>query len=145
MAARALYEGAQPGFEQLAAATGWALATIKTRAAREDWQRLDAPDRASQNSRLAKVVDRLIGEIEALGIGNGDDATGLDKARIDAISTLTRTLEKIGEITRNDDGAKENSTRRDADMSGLLKRIDERIIELATGYAKQLVCRKPEA
>ncbi|MEP9371008.1 hypothetical protein [Mesorhizobium sp. KR1-2] len=133
VATRALYEGAAPSFEQLAAA----------RAAREGWRDGSLLDAGTQNGRLAKLVDGLIGEIEALGIGNGEGAVGLDKARIEAISTLTRTLEKIWEIIRSDEGTKENDIKRDADMAGLLKRIDERIIELAEGYARQLVCRKP--
>lgn len=144
VATRALYEGATPSFEQLAAVTGWLQATIATRAAREGWRDGSLTDRATQNGRLAQLVDGLIHEIEELGIGKGQGAAGLDKARIDAISTLTRTLEKIWEIVRSDEGAKENDVKRDADMAGLLKRIDERIIELAEGYARQLVCRKPK-
>lgn len=144
VATRALYEGAAPSFEQLAAATGWLPATIATRAAGEGWRDGRLTDRATQNARLAKLVDGLIGEIEALGIGNGEGAVSLDKARIEAISTLMRTLEKIWEIVRSDEGTKENDTKRDADMAGLLKRIDERIIELAEGYARQLVCREPK-
>lgn len=142
VATRALYEGAAPSSEQLAVATGWLPVTIAARAAREGWRDGSLTDRATQNARLAKLVDGLIHEIEALGIGSGEGVAGLDKARIEAVSTLTRTLEKIWEIIRSDEGAKENDIKRDADMAGLLKRIDDRIIELAEGYARQLVCRK---
>lgn len=145
VATRALYEGAAPSFEQLAVATGWLPATIAARAGREGWRDGSLTDRATQNARLAKLVDGLIHEIEALGIGNGEGVADLDKARIEAVSTLTRTLEKIWEIIRSDEGAKENDIKRDADMAGLLKRIDDRIIELAEGYARQLVCRKSKA
>ncbi|MFU0506654.1 hypothetical protein [Pseudaminobacter sp. NGMCC 1.201702] len=144
-AMRALYEGARPDIERLALATGRSAASIERRAAREKWVRQDpAAIRSGPKARLAKVVDRLIGEVEAIGMGKEGGAGTLDKARIDAISALTRTLEKIGEITRLDDGAKENQMRRDADMAGALKRIDQRIVELATGYAKQLGKAKSE-
>jgi hypothetical protein len=68
-ATRALYEGATPSFEQLAAATGRLAATIARRADREGWRDGSLTDRATQNVRLAKLVDRLIHEIEALGLG----------------------------------------------------------------------------
>jgi hypothetical protein len=145
IAARAIYEETRATVEQLAATTGCKAATIEARAVREKWVRSTESTRpASQNERLAKVVDRLIGEVEAIGMGNGEGGTLLDKARIDAISALTRTLEKIGEITRGSDSAKENQIKRDADMAGILRRIDQRIVELAEGYARQLVRRKPE-
>lgn len=146
MAARAIYQSAQPSLEHIAAISGWSLATIQARAGREGWLRSDAPQRKDRNARVAKVVDRLLGEIEALGIGTGEGAIGLDKARIEAISALMRTLEKIGELTRSEESVdvKESQTKRDADMAGFLKRIDERIVELATGYAKQLVRAKPQ-
>lgn len=145
MATRALYEGAPPDIERLALATGRSAASIRRRAAREKWSRGQPPrTRSDPRARLAKVVDRLIGEVEAIGMGSEDGAGALNKTRIDAISALTRTLEKIGEITRLDDGAKEHQMRRDADMAGALKRIDQRIVELATGYARQLGKGKPE-
>lgn len=139
MATRALYEGARPDFKQLALATGRTVGSVERRAAREKWSRpVMASAPGSPKVRLAKVVDRLIGEVEALGMGEEGEPFTLDKARIDAISALTRTLEKIGEITRDENGAMENQTKRDADMAGALKRIDQRIVELATGYARQL-------
>jgi uncharacterized protein YjcR len=145
-AARAIYQNEQPSLEQIAALSGWSPQTIRARAAREGWLRSDAPQRKDRNARVAKVVDRLLGEIEALGIGTGEGAIGLDKARIEAISALMRTLEKIGELTRSEESVdvKESQTKRDADIAGFLKRIDERIVELATGYAKQLVRGKPQ-
>jgi hypothetical protein len=144
-AARAIFESTRATVAQLATLGKWKITSVNARARKEGWVRLSDPDRPrTQNERLAKMVDRLIGEVEALGLEGGDGGTMLDKARIDAISALTRTLEKIGEITRGGESAKENQIKRDADMAGILRRIDERIIELAEGYAKQLVREKSE-
>lgn len=145
MAARALYESERPTLEQIAPLCGWSVATIKARAKREDWRRPEPVAAGKVEARVARVISGLLGEIEALGIGTGEGAVGLDKARIEAISALMRTLEKIGDITRENEEAKakEKQTKRDADMAGFLKRIDERIVELATGYARELVRRKP--
>jgi hypothetical protein len=139
MAARALYESDRPSLEQIAVVAGWRLATVQSRAGRDGWQRSDPPK--DPGGRVARVIDGLLGEIEALGFGNGEGAIGLDKARIEAISALIRTLEKIADITRSNTevNAKERQITRDADMAGFLRRIDERIVELAAGHAKELV------
>jgi len=145
MAARALYESERPALDQIAALTGWSVGTIQSRAKREGWRREEPLAAGEVEARVARMINGLLGEIEALGIGTGEGAVGLDKARIEAISALMRTLEKIGDITRDNEEAKakEKLNKRDADMAGFLKRIDERIVELATGYARELVRKKP--
>jgi hypothetical protein len=139
MAARALYESGRPSLEQIATVAGWRLATVQSRAGRDGWQRNEPAK--DPGGRVARVIDGLLGEIEALGFGSGKGAVGLDKARIEAISTLIRAIEKIGEILRSNTeaNAKERQITRDADMAGFLRRIDERIVELAVGHAKELV------
>lgn len=139
-AARAVYEGGQPDFERLALLSGWSVRTIARRAALENWVPWRAEERQTDiKTPLRKVAESLIAQVQALAIGEDGEPLALDKARIDTISVLTRTLEKIIEITPGGDEARENQTRRDADMAGTLKRIDQRIVELATGYARQLV------
>jgi hypothetical protein len=139
-AARAVYEGGRPDFERLALLTGWSVRTLQRRAALENWVPWRAAERQTDiKTPLRKVAESLIAQVQALAIGEDGEPLALDKARIDTISVLTRTLEKIIEIMPGGDEARENQTRRDADMAGTLKRIDQRIVELATGYARQLV------
>lgn len=137
-ALRALHEGAAASLDLLADASGRSPAALRKRAAAEGWRDADAAMRlCGQERRLRALLDQQIGKAEAAGMEEQGSATA-DKARMDAISAVMRTLEKIGEITRGDGGAKENQTRRDEDMAGILRRIDERIAELAIGYARQL-------
>lgn len=142
-AARALYEGERPNFERLALLTGWSVRTLERRAEREGWVLgSEAGLGTDMKAPLRKVAESLIAQVQALAIGEDGQPLALDKARIDTISVLTRTLEKIIELMPGGDEARENQTRRDADMAGTLKRIDQRIVELATGYARQLVKAK---
>jgi hypothetical protein len=138
-ALRALHEGAAPSLDLLAQACGRSPAAMRKRAASEGWRDAEAAMQLSnQEKRLRALLDQQIGKAEAAGADEAGSASA-DKARMDAIAAVMRTLEKIGEITRSDSGAKENQTRRDEDMAAILRRIDERIVELAIGYARRLV------
>lgn len=137
-ALRALHEGAAASLELLAEASGRSLSLMRKRAGKEGWRDGEAAMRLSgQERRLRALLDRQIGKAEAADADDTGSASA-DKARMDAISAVMRTLEKIGEITRSDSGAKENQTRKDEDMADILRRIDERIVELATGFARRL-------
>lgn len=143
--ARVAYEDAGLDFEQLAVLTGRSARMIERRAARENWVRWRVAERQRDiMTPLRKVAESLIAQVQKLAIGEDGEPLALDKARIDTISVLTRTLEKIIEIMPGGDEAKEDQTKRDADMAGALKRIDQRIVELAKGYARQLVRTKSE-
>ena len=137
-AVRALYEGAAASLELLADATGRSAASMRNRAEKEGWRDGNGAARLSrQERRLHALLDQQIGKAEAAG-AHEEGTASADKARMDAISAVMRTLEKIGEITRSDSGAKENQTRKDEDIADILKRIDERIVELAMGIARGL-------
>jgi hypothetical protein len=144
-ALRALHEGAAASLDLLANAAGRSAASLSRRAEKEAWRDAEtAVQLSSQELRLRILLDQQITKAEA---ANADDegSASADKARMDAISAVMRTLEKIGEITRSDTSAKENQTRRDANMAEILRRIDERIVELAIEYATQLGNRKSQA
>ena len=145
VALRALHEGAAASLDLLANAAGRSAASLSRRAEKEAWRDAEATAQLSnQEQRLRILLDQQITKAEA---ANADDegSASADKARMDAISAVMRTLEKIGEITRSDTSAKENQTRRDANMAEILRRIDERIVELAIEYATQLGNRKSQA
>jgi hypothetical protein len=144
-ALRALHEGASASLDLLADATGRSIASLSRRAEKEAWRDAEAATQLSnQEQRLRILLDQQITKAEAASADDEASASA-DKARMDAISAVMRTLEKIGEITRSDTSAKENQTRRDANMADVLRRIDERIVELAIEYAQQLGNRKSQA
>ena len=143
-ALRALYEsGATP--ELLGVASGLLAETIERRALREGWTRQKSNDLADERAgKLSAQMGWLIGEIDSIR-HDAQDGAPLDKARIEAVLAMVRTLEKIGDIMRLEDGANNNNkTECDADMAGLLERIDARIVELARGYAERLVAEEFE-
>jgi hypothetical protein len=145
IALRELHDGATPTFERLAAATGRTVQAVRNRARREAWGelagRISDEDR---KLRLGRLTDWIIETLETVKKGVSEEGAPIEKTKIEAISTLMRTVEKLGEITRPAEGAKENQITRDARTAGVLKRIDQRIVELATEYAKQLGAGKPD-
>lgn len=141
-ALRSIYEGAEPVAAVLAEAANLDAATLEKRIAREGWVRVAHAADRDRARRIGRMLDRAIGEVEAIGDGR-EEGSGFDKSRIDALAAHIRTLEKIGEITRGEESAKENQMRRDDEMAGILKIIDERIVELARAYAGELGAGDP--
>ena len=141
---RELHEGAAPTLERLAAASGRTVAAVLSRAKREAWGELfPAIADEDRKTRLGRLTDWIIETLESVKKGAVEEGASIDKAKVEAISALMRTVEKLGEITRYTDSAKENQIKSDARTAGFLRRIDQRIVELATEYAKQLGAGKP--
>lgn len=135
-ALRALHEGATPDVELLSVASGYAVAKIERRAARDGW--IAADDFAD---RLARLSDSLIAQAEAL---QPENEGGFDKAQVDMVGSIIRTVEKINELMRGGEAAKMSQTERDAEMADVLARIDRRIVELARDYARVLCANESE-
>lgn len=142
-AMRAVFEGAAPDFVQLAAISGRRLDTIMRRAERQGWRTLDDnTDGLSRAERIARLANRLIGEMEAI---EKDGQGGVyDKARIETVAALTRALEKAGEITGVEAGMQEQQKKTDVDKAAILRRIDERIVELARFFAAEIVAGRAD-
>ena len=139
-AARALAEGMPVSLAVLADIAGLAETTVAKRASREGWASAQGLDYAS---RIEGLAGRLIAEMEA--IERSADGAGYDKGRIDAVAALTRALEKLGEFTQSGHHRREAARSTDADIADALRRLDERIVELAREYAAELVAGKPDA
>lgn len=131
-ALRALHEGATADVELLSVASGYAVASIERRLAREGWIAAAPGDFAE---RLARLADSLIAQVETLRLENED---GFDKAQVEMVGSIIRTVEKITELMRGGEAAKVSQTDRDAEMADVLARIDQRIVELARDYARVL-------
>jgi len=140
-AMRSLRENFGASFELLADASGRAMATIQMRARNEGWGFREYAERARDwDERVSHIVEQMMTKIEAIG---ADPDGGFDKAQIESIGVMLRTLEKVGGFGRG--SARENQMRQDAELAGALERIDKRIIELARGYAAWLVGKEPDA
>ena len=140
-AMRSLRENFGASFELLADASGKAMATIQARARKEGWGFQEYAERARDwDERVSHIVEQMMTKIEAIG---ADPGGGFDKAQIESIAAMLRTVEKVGEFGR--DSAKDNQMRQDAELVGALEKIDKRIVELARGYAAWLVGKEPDA
>ena len=160
-ALRALREGAPPVFPLLASAACLHPSTLRERASREGWKKLDLPRaRAIQAALNAPPVTPADAEeelavvraaVEGLGEGGhrgfllkqldevraGAINTGvLDKARIDGLLSLFRLAEKLKTLAQEQADEDKDS---DDDLRARLARIDDRIVELAEAHAKWLV------
>lgn len=135
-ALRALYEGAAAGVELLAAASGKAASTIERQILREGWT---APTSTGLDERLARLADALVAQVESLRL---EHEGAFDKGQVDLVSSILKTVEKIGELSRGTESEKVSQTKRDAETADVLARIDRRIIQLARDYARVLVAEK---
>lgn len=147
-ARRALMEGATVTAERLATACGLQVRTLRDRAAREGWNisgsgvdadlTSSAAPRLTRTQRIARVHDRLLDKVEREQLRTEVDSGPLDKAGIAELAATARILAKIGEITRDEDGAREKQLERDADIATILDRLDRQIVELARHLAHEL-------
>ncbi|WP_269932226.1 hypothetical protein [Aminobacter sp. HY435] len=131
-AVRALYEGAPADAGTLSRVSGWKEATIRRRIERHGWI---AGTDGVVDERLVRLADSLVGQVETL---RAESAGALDKAQIEMVGLVVRTVEKITELMRGGEVAKVSQTNRDAEMADVLARIDRRIVELARSYARVL-------
>ena len=76
--------------------------------------------------------------LEALGRAALENGGAIDKAEVDGIIALSRSLEKIGDIMRPEDAAKENQIAQDDQLADILQCINDRIVELAREFAQEL-------
>ncbi|MBB3238106.1 hypothetical protein [Phyllobacterium endophyticum] len=90
-----------------------------------------------------KIMDLLRRELETLSRLEGDITS---KARLDALALLARTIDKVTDLQdRFAAGrAKSSSALSADDLRAVLKRIDERIEELAQNRARELVDNESE-
>jgi len=142
-AMRAVLEGAAPDFALLAAISGRRVETIERRAKRQGWRALDdGADGLTRAERVARLANRLIGEMEA--IQKAGKGGVYDKARIETVAALTRALEKAGDIAGAEADMQEQQKKTDADKAAILHRIDERIVELARFFAGEIVAGRAD-
>ncbi|MDQ6436876.1 hypothetical protein RB623_22735 [Mesorhizobium sp. LHD-90] len=136
-ALRMLAEGAKPTLELLADASARSLRTLRADAKKEGWAigREPEPD---IGARLRAMATGLLDKVEALQ--DGDDGKN-DRQEIDTLLAMIRGLEKIDEILRSEESARENQIRRDEDLADVLDRVNERIVRLAKEFAAAMVAQ----
>lgn len=100
-------------------------------------------DGLSHGERISRLVKRLVGEMEAI---QWDGKGGVyDKARIETVAALMRAVEKAGGIVGAEAGMQEQQKKTDADKADILRRIDERIVELARFFADEILAGRADA
>jgi len=136
-ALRALAEGGSPTPALLADASGCLLTTVQALAERDGWAWANA-DGGDVASRVRAVAGTLLARVEALGRKAMEEGGKVDRTEIDSIVAMIRGLDKIGEIMRPDEAAKENQIGHDEELAAILERIDRRIVGLARDLALQM-------
>lgn len=139
-ALRMLAEGAKPTLELLADASGRSVRTLRADAEREGW-RLDREPDLDILGRVRAIATGLLGKVEALQVASLEEGKKIDKQEIDAMLAIIRGLEKIDEIMRPEAAVAEDQIKKDEDIADTLDRINERIVELATEIAAEMVAR----
>lgn len=137
-AKRALLERATPTFELVAEATSTSVRALKLRARREGW-RVDRMSQEDLAERLRVMTAMLVEHVEALGRKALEEGGKINKSEIDGILSLIKGLGTMAEITRTEESAINNQSRRDEDLGDVLTHIHDRIVELARELAAQMV------
>jgi len=167
---RALREGEAATFARLAAVADLHVTTIRERAMRESWRnevtprrKIDVPAEGlvpvealfaaggtegavednelaglPPEERLARLVEFVVRQVET--ILTGARGGRIDKARIDAVTSMIRMVERAQNFAREQAEAQE--TRSDENLAEIVARIDAQIITLARAYAEQLVAER---
>ena len=139
-ALRMLAEGAKPTLELLADASSLSLKTLRADAEREGW-RLDREPDLDILGRVRAIATGLLDKVEALQVASLEEGKKIDKQEIDAMLAMIRGVEKIDEIMRPGAAGREDQIKNDEDIADTLDRINERIVQLATEIAAEMVAR----
>jgi hypothetical protein len=155
-----------PTFGRLAAIAGLHVTTVRDIASKENWPRqsftkdtvmrpmsgkalreeaaarardlalaemTDQDGEAPPGDIAALVVAELRAMLAALRVGQ------IDKGRIDALMAMIKAAERVGDLpTESAQPGQQDQKRSDEELAGILERVDQRIIELARGYAERL-------
>jgi hypothetical protein len=143
-AMRLVHEGGEASLDRLATIAGRSPKTVRARAEAEGWKPVASGSVAERRRRIDTQYDRLIAEIERLTFGEEGEGLTFDKVRVDTIMAMVRALEKIGETMRSDEDAKDKQIKDDAELAAALKRIDDRIREIALYHAGRLGAAEPD-
>ncbi|WP_442578524.1 hypothetical protein ACSBOB_23745 [Mesorhizobium sp. ASY16-5R] len=136
-ALRMLAEGAKPTLELLADASARSLKMLRADARKEGWA-LDREPEPDIGARVRALATGLLDKVEALR--TGEDGKN-DRQEIDTLLAMIRGLEKIDEILRSDETARESQIQKDEDLADILDRVNERIIRLAKEFASAMVAK----
>lgn len=139
-ALRILAEGGHATIERLAMASGRSVAVLQRLARNEGWKLVEAGP-LDVSARIRKAAGMVLGKVEELGRA-AENGGSIDKGAIDGLIAMIRGLEKIGEIMRPEEAARENRIRDNEDLADTLRRIEERIVELAGELAARMVEEK---
>lgn len=142
-ALRILAEGGHATIERLAMASGRSVASLRRLARDEGWKLVEAGP-LDVSARIRKAAGMVLGKVEELGKA-AENGGNIDKGAIDGLIAMIRGLEKIGEIMRPEEAARENHIRDNEDLAETLRRIEERIVELAGELATRMVEEKSAA
>jgi len=134
-AMRALLEGEPASFALVAEAAGRTEKYLRRLAKKEGWRVVDAETSPEMmERRRVALSDCLMEELEA-EFAHGRAAGKYDKNRIDALSSMLRMIEKLGEMVPVPGRAAQEQNKSDAELAAALTLIDARIVELACELA----------
>lgn len=132
-AARRLFEGAPASVELLAAVCGLKVRSVREKARLHGWQARRGRERV--HAPLRPLLDRLT----SLAASIGSDDGGAGKTELAALPALLKTIQLLGEMTGGADERAERTKENDERLAAILRRIDDRIVELARAYADEIV------
>jgi hypothetical protein len=136
-AIRALVE-AGASIELVAQASARSARRIEIEAEREGWRLNRMPDEDIAE-RVRVVSAMLLERVETLGRKALEEGEKINKSEIDGLLSIIKGLDKVAEITRSEETAKNKQIRRDEDLREKLQHIHRRIFELAREIAAEMV------
>ena len=166
-AIRQIREGEPPTFPLLGTATTLHPRTIREHACNENWAKPRFQSKAERDAwvgrgeagaalvdgsgevavpegwhemspaeRLQWLHDFAVNKVAEIAVA-ADAGGALNKARLDAVASMIRMVERSETLAQ--ERATDNETGNDAELAASLRRLDERIVELAEAHAEWLV------
>lgn len=122
----------------VAQASGRSARRIEIVAEREGW-RLDRVPAEDLADRVRQVSALLVEHVEKLGRKALEEGARISKGEIDGLLSLIKGLDKMAEVARSEETAKNKQIRRDEDLREKLEHMHRRIFEFAREIAAEMV------
>jgi hypothetical protein len=141
--ARELFEGARPTARRLALLGNWLEATVETKIRTQTWKRPPAT-RKEMQARVHRRLEKRLDELLALEEAGGKVTPAAAKARTDECLKIDSALRAALRGGDRGEEPQQEQAENNAELAGLLQKIDDRIFELARHFAAEMVAGNRE-
>lgn len=124
---------------EIAALAGLKQRTIERHLKKEGLEPKSAYAPVSVRRRFALLAREVLPKMEAAARELTNEEGEWNKGRLETMTQLSRLLDRFGELAVTEDEQQESAKDRDEQTAAALRKIDDRIVELAEALARRMV------